>query len=201
MNAHDTSSSFLETFNTIRHNRVARGTPTDEEQDLLRAMLAFACAGLDSMTKQLIRDALPNLLNNNDGAIKMFRTFVERQMKNGDDIDHKLLADVLSDHNPRNRLIDLLVRDLTSRSLQSTEEILKAVSYFDIPSVQIVADPSHLTNIFRARNQIVHEMDVDFSQTNRNRRQRARKVMFNYTNSIFHVSRGLLDAVDIKVPT
>jgi hypothetical protein len=61
-NAHDASSSFLEIFNNVRTTRKAKGTPTDEEQDLLRAMLTFAGAGLDSMVKQLIVDALPSVV-------------------------------------------------------------------------------------------------------------------------------------------
>jgi hypothetical protein len=39
-----------------------RGMSTDEEQDLLRAMLVTAAPGLDAMTKQLIRDALPKVV-------------------------------------------------------------------------------------------------------------------------------------------
>ena len=38
-NAHDTSGSFLEVFNTTRKGRNARGAATDKDQDLLRAML------------------------------------------------------------------------------------------------------------------------------------------------------------------
>src|SRR5437762_13871303 len=37
------------------------GALTVAEQDLLRAMLVFAAAGLDSLVKQLIRDALRTL--------------------------------------------------------------------------------------------------------------------------------------------
>jgi len=31
-------------------------------------MLVFACSGLDSMIKQLIRDALPTVIDKNEGA-------------------------------------------------------------------------------------------------------------------------------------
>jgi hypothetical protein len=44
-----------------RERRATGGALTDAEQDLLRAMLVFAAAGLDSLLKQLIRDALHNL--------------------------------------------------------------------------------------------------------------------------------------------
>ena len=61
----------------------------------------------------------------------MFKTFVERRIRSREEIDHRLLADVLADKNPKDRLD---VEDLTSRRLQSTEEILKVAAYFDIPS-------------------------------------------------------------------
>lgn len=199
-NAHDAASSFLEIFGAVRANRNARGMPTDEEQDLLRAMLLFASAGLDSLAKQLIRDALPAVLELNEPAAKMFKTFVERRLKSGDEIDHRLLADVIGDREPRARLVALLVDDLTSRSLQSTEEILKTAAAFDIPSNRITNDPRRLTDIFRARNQIAHEMDVDFTRPNRSRRPRAREIMVGYTNEIFAVARAFLVGVDEKIP-
>ena len=198
-NAQDTSASFLDTFVAVRKSRNARGTPTDEEQDLLRAMLAFASAGLDSLAKQLIRDALPKLIQRNSGANDMFKTFVERKLKSSGELNHRLLADVISDENPRTKLISLLVSELTSSSLQSTEEILRTAAHFDIPSNELTINPQTLSEIFVARNQIVHEMDVDFLQTNRNRRPRARQKMLDYTNEIFRVSSSFLAGVDNRV--
>ncbi|MGH8524924.1 MAG: hypothetical protein ACREXY_12125, partial [Gammaproteobacteria bacterium] len=170
------------------------------EQDLLRAMLSFASAGLDSMAKQLIRDALPAVLASNEAAPQMFKAFIERRLKIGEGIDHRLLADVLGDRQPRSRLIQVLVDDLTSRSLQSTEEILRAAAAFDIKSSAVAADPRRLTEVFRVRNQIAHEMDVDFTRQNRSRRPRARDVMVGHTNQVFGVAAAFLANVDLKLP-
>ncbi|MFX0197949.1 MAG: hypothetical protein ACFFCW_17655 [Candidatus Hodarchaeota archaeon] len=198
-NAHDTSSSFLDSFNTVRRNRNARGTPTDEEQDLLRAMLTFASAGLDSLVKQLIRDALPVVIDSNVGANEMFKSYIERRLKRGEEVDHRLLADVLGDKEPRSRLVQVLISDLTSQSLQSTDQLLRVAAFFDIPSNQLTRDPDNLSQIFRARNQIIHEMDVDFTQSNRNRRPRARQTMARFTNEIFRVSNAFLEEVDSRI--
>ena len=43
---------------------------------------------------------------------------------------------------------------------------------------------------------MVHEMDVDFHQTNRNRRPRTIKAMTEYTKKIFCVSNAFLKSVD-----
>lgn len=197
-NAHDASSSFLDIFNLTRRTRNARGTPTDEEQDLLRAMLAFASAGLDSMIKQLIKDALPAVIKNHEGAAESFRGFVEKRLARGDEPDHKFLADVLCDAKPRTRLIRALTDELVSGSLQSTDAVLRTGSFFDIPSSRICSDPRALTNAFRARNQMIHEMDVDFAQPNRNRRPRRRQAMVDDTNLIFLVARNFLNQVSIR---
>jgi hypothetical protein len=196
-NAHDTADSFLETFDAVRKARRARGAPTDEEQDLLRACLVFAGAGLDSMAKQLIRDALPEVIQRHPGAHTMLKQHVERHILRGlGDASVTILADVLVDPAPRERLVRHLVADLTAGSLQSTEELMRVGAYFDVPSHLLVADPKELQKVFGARNQIVHEMDVDFSHVNRNRRSRTRAYMISATNEIFRVTAALLTEVD-----
>ena len=196
-NAHETSSSFLETFERTRRN--ARGASTDKEQDLLRAMLTFACAGLDALVKQLIKDALPDVINCNEAAERTFRADIERRIRRGEEIDHRFLADVLTQKRPRDRLIDILISDLTSQSLQSKDQLLRVGSFFDIQSNSITKNPNDLARIFTARNQIVHEMDIDFSPTNRNRRSRTKGKMFDDTNKIFKVSKIFLEEVDHKL--
>lgn len=194
-NAHETSGSFLEVFNTTRKGRNARGAATDKDQDLLRAMLTFACAGLDSLVKQLIKDALPDVINCNEAAERTFRTDIERRIRR-EEIAHKLLADVLTRQRPRDRLIEILVSDLTSQSLQSKDQLLRVGSFFDIQSNSITDDPSRLDGIFTARNQIVHEMDIS---TDGNRRSRTKQDMVAATNEIFRVSKVFLEEVNHKL--
>jgi hypothetical protein len=170
--------------------------PTDEEQDLLRAMLLTASAGLDSMVKQLIRDALPQLITSREASRQAFKAFVERRLRIADEVDHKLLADVLAEFSPRDRLISLFVADLTSRSLQSKDELFKVGAAFDIPSRQLISDPEQLIAVFQARNQMAHEMDVDFTRPNRTRRPRARDAMVSKTNLVFDISNKFLLGVD-----
>lgn len=80
-NAHDAVRSFLDTFETVRKTRSAKGMSTDEEQDLLRAMVLFAGAGLDSMVKQLIRDALPAIIERDEGATLQFKDYIEKRLR------------------------------------------------------------------------------------------------------------------------
>ena len=151
-------------------------TDENEKEDLLRAMFVFATGGLDSLIKQAIKDALGNLIEVNEGANSMFETFVvkEIQDKKSDDnrIDSKLMAKLLTSHDPRVELKKRLAYDLTSNSLQSKDQILKVVSFFDIPSNSIVNDFQGLHDIFLERNKIIHEMDINFDgDRSRNKRE------------------------------
>lgn len=198
-NAHLTASSFLSTFETDRKARKARGTTTDQEQDLLRAMLTFASSGLDSMIKQLVRDTLSEVIGLREGAQAQFKEFVERRLRRGDTPDYAFVAGVMASPDPRKHLVDGLVEHLTSRSLQSVEEILRVGSYFDIPSEKLIPDPNGIRKIFSARNEIVHEMDIDFERPNRNRRPRKLKDMKTKTQALFHVAHQFLTEVDARL--
>jgi hypothetical protein len=199
-NAHDTASSLLEAFTVVRAERQAKGTPTDEEQDLLRACIVFAGAGLDSMTKQLIADALPAVVERSPGAETMFKQHVGRHMLRDatGELAPATLAEILADRDPRNYLIRRLIHDLTSGSLQSAEEVMRIASYFDIPSRDLEIEVKFAQEIFGARNQIVHEMDVHFDQVNRNRRSRTRAKVVSYTNEILRIASVLLTEVDAR---
>lgn len=151
------------------------------------------------MAKQLVRDALPAVVDQNEGAHAMLKQHVERHvLREVTDASLSVLADVLVDLEPRKRLIGRMVLDLTAGSLQSSEEVMRVGSYFDIPSHDLVDNQRELQKIFNARNEIVHEMDVDFSQVNRNRRSRTRAAMTSHTNEVFGVAGRLLVAVDAR---
>lgn len=196
---YDAASSFLELFDDTRRNRKAKGTPTNREQDLLRAMLVFACAGLDSMFKQLIRDTLAQVIDRSEGAHVNFKLFVEKRMSRQGALDQKFLSEILTQSNPRGVLFGELVNELTSNSLQSKDQILRAASYFDIPSNRVASDIKKLEEIFRCRNQISHEMDIDLAQPNRNRRPRPKGTMIEYTREILQLANKLLLEVDKKL--
>lgn len=126
--AHNAASSFLDIFEATRKTRKAKGTPTDEEQNLLRAMLVFAGAGLDSMIKQLVRDALSLTIDRSEGAEENLKTFISKRLARQDTLDPSFLSSVLASRDPRDVLVSELVDDLISQSLQSKEQVLHPIS-------------------------------------------------------------------------
>ncbi len=77
--AYNACESFHVTFREFRTG-VGRGTTSDAHQDILRAMLIFAWAGLDSAIKRLVRDALQSVIDQDAGAQTNFTETIRRRL-------------------------------------------------------------------------------------------------------------------------
>lgn len=181
------------------HDETAGDAQSEIHQDLLRATLLLATAGIDSMVKQLIQDALPLVIATNDGARAKLEDFVDRRLRKEDQSGMKLVAAALASHDARQAVVGALIRELRSSSLQSVEELSKAVAFFDIPTADVIADVPGLGRVFEARNRIAHEMDVDFTQQIGHRVPRDRDVIVGYVNLIFGTASAILAAVDERL--
>lgn len=202
---HKSAANFLEAFEKPRAGKgKAAGTPTDKEQDLLRAMLLFAASGLDAMIKQLVRDALPIVVDTDASAHSELEKFVHTRLKlhEGDAksiaTDLKFLSSMVASKSPREAAIKELIKQLTANSLQSKDELLRAAAHFAIGPKDLTSDLEGVRNIFKVRNEIAHEMDIDFAQPNRKRFPRRRDDMVNYVNQIIQIASDMLKTVDLK---
>jgi hypothetical protein len=195
----DSAQSFFEAFGAVRDNRGAKGTPTDHEQDLLRASLLFAAAGLDAVVKQLVRDALSIVISADKGAQQQFADYVQGRMARTVPLDIKYITQALLSRNPREYFESELVRELTGNSLQSKDQLLRVAAYFAIRADEISSDLPKLKVVFDARNQIAHEMDVLLGQVNRSRRSRAYDIMHDYTSFILATACAFYQRVEVKV--
>jgi hypothetical protein len=204
--AHDSATALLEAFSKVREVRKAgQGRPTDEEQDLLRAMLVIGAAGLDSMLKQVIRDALPTLIRADQAVADGLQKFVERQLRGeSDEIEvlqaPRFLAKLLVSESLRDALIEQYILSLTGSSLQSVEELLRACSALGVSQQTAGIKPDVLRPIFTIRNRIIHELDVDFGKQIRNRFPRSRKDMTGNTNALLQVGENVLRGVSTRLP-
>ncbi|MDR0591581.1 MAG: hypothetical protein LBG75_03470 [Candidatus Nomurabacteria bacterium] len=185
-----------------------KSTAEGRKQDLLRAMLVFACSGLDAVIKQLIKDSLAGVIDADQGARQEMVKYVSRSVlqkgignepeQNIRQINTDRLADLLISDNPKRDIVSMHVRNLCSDSLQSKDQILKIASSFAITSDAIMGDPDTIRTAFMVRNQIIHEMDVDLSD-DRNRRERTEDVIKKYCEEILLVGKKFIAVVSGKL--
>ena len=209
LQAHSASYRFAGAFVRSVEASVSVGEEPDEEaENYLRAMLVFASAGLDSMVKRTAEDALPSLIKQNAEAREGLRDFVEGQLGRKEQPDYKMLTNLLVAESPVDEMTALLVRHLTDNSLQSVDMLLRAVSFFAIEPISIVGNPNALRDVFRIRNEIIHDMDVDPSRSPSAKRTEAPEVnvrprdydsMVAAANQILEVADAFLAAVDAKL--
>jgi hypothetical protein len=184
---------------------------THGEQDLLRAMLLFACSGLDAVVKQLVQDALEAVLDHDEGAQREFKKFAERRLKRtstGDErdrsaggqgfFDASFLAELLVSFDPRSELVSALTMTLASDSLQSRDQLLKVAAHFALTKDEVMEDDKLTKEAFDARNQIAHEMDVDL-ESGEGRREREYDTMVRWSENIAQVSFKFIEATALKI--
>lgn len=174
------------------------GAPSGSEQDLLRAALVFSGAGLDATLKQLVRDALPALLPISGTAQKHFEAFVQRAISgSSDEVRPAALAKLLVSPSPRDTLLNNYVYDLTGSSLQSTEQAHRTIAALGIEDRKLTASINQLRDMFVARNEIAHELDLVRVRSKGDRTRRTRQVGLTETmcNQALEVAQQVVNAV------
>lgn len=148
------------------------------------------------MIKQLIRDALPKVIDKNEGAEQQFKAFVKKKLSGDPKMGVDLMAISITSKQPRERTLAWFVEELTQDSLQSKDQIFQIAAFFDIPSSMVHKQPHQLADVFKVRNRIIHELDIDFSGTNRKRVPRKRDDMEAHVAQILATAATILSEVD-----
>ncbi len=198
---HESAKSLIDAFRKVKGKR--RGAATDEQQDILRAALVFSGGCIDSCLKQLIKECLPELIHKDEHVKKAFETFVERALRRADvepGVNLGILARTLTSAQPLEYLSEAYVYDLTGSSLQSVEQLFSACKALGLdPVSQVKLCKKELDRVFKARNQVVHEMDIDFSAPRRNRFQRTIGDTIDMTNILLEISEQIIELVHEKL--
>lgn len=201
------SDGFYEAFVSVReYRKAARGASTDKEQDLLRAAVVFAAAGLDSVVKELIRGCIHRLAAIDSSVQREFEIFVSRQLR-GDTEDpdsvggRRFLAKILAAHAPQARLIELYILELTGSSLQSASQLTKAAKALGLEPKRVGIDVDELQETFDTRNKIIHELDVNLEKTaaRRSRNSRTWNDMVEHSNKLLEIADSMIDGVETKL--
>ena len=190
LKSHETCKHFLSIYDNL--NNSTKGKPTDKNQDLLRAMLVFASSALDVILKSLVRKNLKNCIDKKDQSRESFGKFVKRSIGRSVSsrnfyVDVDFLAEIISEENGRDLLIKKYVDKSISESLQSKGKIIEISSMLGIEiSKNENINVDDFQEIFKVRNEIIHQMDVSRnSDDHRKRIQRKRDDLVEHTNKIF----------------
>jgi hypothetical protein len=201
--AYESVNGVLETLATVRKVRSEKagkklkGRLTLPEEDLLRAAVVFTGAGLDATLKQLIRDSLPRLLESNAQAHDKFERFAADELGTGEIADTRAIARYLTSPDPRSRLIEDYVYDLTGSSLQSADQVQTTAGALGIDDSSLRTQIGGLRTLFVARNEISHELDLqELSRPgDRTRRSRAMQETETLCGDGFTVGQLVVNAV------
>lgn len=202
-------------FNQLRltpTNTARRGGTKTTEQDLLRAMLLFTSSTLDSTIKELIKGCLEKVVMKDVGARKQLEDFVEKKIRKDNNlpddlrrteatkgIDTKYVASILVSDNPLKSLTNDLIDELTKDSLQSVDQLLRIAAYFAITKEEILEDVELVKRIFKARNEITHEMDIQPNKTYLTRRPRKETDMVSYSNELLKITEKFIQILASKL--
>jgi len=151
-----------ETYQVLRAQRTgSRGRLTHAEQDIFRAAVVFAGAGVDTVFKEAMRGCIAIQVERSEGAHEKYLDFVTRFIQVGPSIDARQLAVLLTAAHPGQTLMDAYIEKLTGSSLQSVSQVTTAMSALGLQDERaLFKDAKSLNPLFRVRNEIAHELDM-----------------------------------------
>ncbi|MGN9911605.1 hypothetical protein ACTMTJ_29000 [Phytohabitans sp. LJ34] len=169
---------FEDHYPVVRAQRdAARGRLTHIEQDIFRSAIVFTGAGLDATLKELVRSVVPLQVDRSDKATSKFRDFVATNLGGSQGDAVKRLADILITPNPRQAIVESYVRHLTGSSLQSVQQVHDTLSALGLGErAALYREARTLQDLFEARNQVAHELDLVFPERQGDRHRRERRI-------------------------
>lgn len=184
--AYDSVSSLIEqSYPALRSQRDGgRGRLTHAEQDLFRAAVVFAGAGVDAVLKQALRSCVPIQILRSSSAREKYIKFVEGYIQDGQPISSRRMARLLIEASPELMLREAYVQRLTGSSLQSQEQVTVALAAMGLEGRQeLFKESKDLNDLFKTRNQIAHEMDMTLTAVrSRGKRTRHERSLTTYVS-------------------
>src|SRR5207247_2197968 len=108
----------------------------------------------------------------------------------------KFLALVLAEREPRKKLIEEYIKELTGESLQSAEEIMRTAAALGLDPRTLGLDVQRPREIFARRNKIIHELDIDRDAKKRKRKVRSQGDLLDNSDFILSTTKTIIESVD-----
>lgn len=189
------------------------GKPGTHQQNLLRGTILLSCAGLDSFLKQLVKDCLVKIKSKNEKSERYFQKVIEKQIlykednskntdKNRKNQPFKdgatFIAESLLSGDPRKFVEKYVVDRLLADSKQSFGSLQEMSNAFgvDVPILRVKG--KEIQELFKMRNEISHEFDIRFHNTQgkRNRIERSREVVSANANLVYEIAKSFFETIE-----
>jgi hypothetical protein len=163
---------------------------------IYRAMLLFACAGLDVLLDQLVERKLPILILADRKARKKFEEYVKRDLDKSTNSPKSL-----TNRKSRETLLREYVARVSTGRLQSLNELRKILEALGLNAQAIFqAQEESLAGALRIRNQIVYKDDSVGARAlkYRSRHQRRASDMERYTKAILDLALSVFRVIKVN---
>ena len=201
--AYDSVASLIqETYPALRGQRTgSRGRLTHAEQDIFRAAVVFAGAGVDTVFKEAMRGCIEIQIERSEGAREKCLDFVTRKIGEGPGVGARQMAELLIQSNPGAALRSAYIDQLTGSSLQSVTQVTNAMSALGLQDERsLYKDAKSLNDLFRARNEIAHELDMTPASAGgrgaRTRRERSGTTYITMCHGGLDFAQRILNALE-----
>lgn len=141
-------------------NHSAKGRREQREVDLLRAALVFSSAGIDACMRRLVNDSGRVLIRSpQSGAHQRYREYLKQAIP-ANSVESGL-RDRLLDMDIEESVLAYYLSQKTKASFQGSGDLQKrVVAVLGLPTATLNQETiDGLDEFFKARNEIVHEMD------------------------------------------
>ncbi|MFA4874404.1 MAG: hypothetical protein WC956_00600 [bacterium] len=176
-----------------------KGAPLQIKQDILRAMVVIAGAALDATIKGIVKSCYYELVTHEEDVRSEAAKMIHRDVLKKLDDHGEMLAGAMLSKDLKEGLIDLVIEDITGESLQSTSKLIEVAKKLCVDK-QIQINKRELNEAFIARNQIIHEMDLETSAKKKwDRRRRNKKDMAKYAEAMLNIADDFIQKVDARL--
>jgi hypothetical protein len=202
---HLTVSSLLERFDDINKKR-GRGTPSHQDQDLLRGMILFAASGLDAFLKETFRSFFPKFLNAQfERSVAAFKKYLADVTQNSE-LNTEITYALITAQKPKELIVERYIDGVVRDSMQSRNQLMKAITALDIEDKVFLKaiDAKEIDDFFHQRNLIVHEFDIDITKSrgkNSKKRSRKREDAIRLVNASLKIQTFILTALSTRAST
>ncbi|WP_378741406.1 hypothetical protein [Nocardia brasiliensis] len=113
------------------------------------------------MLKQALRSCVPIQVAQSEPAREKYLDFVAKRIQSGSSVNPRQIAALLISPSPNDELLDAYIEALTGSSLQSQTQVTASLAALGLSEQrQLFVESKDLNSLFKARNEIAHEMDM-----------------------------------------